>query len=331
MNVLTAGAAAAPPGGDANAVPFVTDPGCGAKAYAPTDGPPTTKRKVYFYIQILQLGHVSAPDQTFQAYFYVQCAWVEPEIPQSKIGEMREAMAAYDGGGTWPEGLFDPKLDFMNADAAIELTKSTIGYSPWRTGPNGEPVVEHKFFARGTFVESLELEHFPFDVQPLRISISSSRPATEIDLLEDPSSPSAMRPEFLANPEFSIKETLELGEGATQQQLPQPILVADEKLVGKRNQKFVILHAAVIAQRIPTYYVQNVFIPMFLIVLMEAGAFVIHPGDAADRFSVTLTLALVVVAYKCVRGWGGERTKRWRRPHLTTAPAPICMVRAGTS
>jgi len=191
----------------------------------------------------------------------------------------------------------------------IEPTNPTIEISSWRTGPGGEHIAEYKFTARGMFVESLDLKHFPFDVQPLRISISSQAPAHVTFLKEDKLSPSALRPEFLVNPEFDIKHTMVLGHGArqrTERTVRQPFLVSDTRLVGNQNQKFVILHVAVIAKRIPTYYFWNVFVPMFLIVLMEGGAFVIDPGDEADRYSVTLTLSLVVVAYKCV---GGELKK----------------------
>ena len=263
----------------------------------------------------------------FQANFYVQCAWVEPEITKDKIDEMRKAMAAYDGK-KWPEGLFDPKLDFMNADQMIEPTNPTIEISSWRTGPGGEHIAEYKFTARGMFVESLDLKHFPFDVQPLRISISSSLPADKIDLLEDKLSPSRLRPEFIANPEFDIEEEMVLFNG---DKLRQPILVNEQvTLSGNRNQKFNILHVAVIAKRIPDYYIVNVFLPMFFIVCMEAGAFVIDPGDAADRYSVTLTLALVVVAYKYV---GGMRKKMkmaatshrpFRCARSLSPPLPMC-------
>ena len=110
------------------------DPFKKGPAFAPPRGPIPCKRDLYFYVQILTFGNISVTEQTFEAYFYLKAAWAEPEI-EDKVEEMREKMKAYKGE-SWPEGLFDPQLDFMNANCRIEITKPSIDIAPWlRTSP----------------------------------------------------------------------------------------------------------------------------------------------------------------------------------------------------
>ena len=283
------------PGAD----PFVKD-----FKFAPPRESAPRKRELYFYVQILSFGNIKNDEQTFDAYFYLKAAWSEPEI-EKEIGDVSGQMAAFNYEADpikWPKGLFDPKLDFMNSTGSdVTITKPKLEISPWRTGLNKAPVVEYSFFGRGTFIESLELQNFPFDVQPLRISISTSLPLKCVDLLEDQyiKVKSTLRSDFLVNPEFHIPTKLIVNEG---EPITQPILVKDHtSFKTAQGVPVPILHVAVIAKRIPDYYVWNVFFLMFLIVCMEGGAFVaLDPSEVGDRFSVTLTLTLVAVAYKYV-------------------------------
>ena len=295
----------APKPGDA---PFVN----GFEFAPPCDPVPPRKRELYFYAQILTFGNIKVTDQSFQAYFYLKAAWCEPEIvdpsePMKLVDGLEDDMKSFTAEFTeagsmssqnWPKGLFDPKLDFMNVGNEIQISKAKLEVSPWRTGPDKEPVVEYSFYVRAQFIESLELRAFPFDVQPLRISVSTSLPGTLIDLHEDTNLGvrCVLRHEFLVNPEFYIPTTLVMKNG---REVSQPVFIEDhESFKNARGNPSPILHMAVIAERIPGYYIQNIFIPMFLIVSMSGAAFVCDPADLEVRFAVTLTLTLVVVAYK---------------------------------
>ena len=271
-------------------------------------------RELYFYVQILSFGNIKVTEQTFDAYFYVKAAWCEPEIERELDGEdgMRKKMDEFNKQADpikWPEGLFNPRLDFMNSTGEdVKITKPELRVAPWRTGPNDEPIVEYAFFGRGTFIESLELNHFPFDLQPLRISISTSVGGIKFEEDKYLEVQSVLRPDFLVNPEFRIKSELEITHEngkklLKSEMIKQPILeAAEDTFFSKsRGKPIPILQVAVIAQRIPDYYVWNIFFLMFLIVCMQFSAFVaLDPIEAGDRFSVTLTLTLVAVAYKYV-------------------------------
>lgn len=59
-----------------------------------------------------------------------------------------------------------------------------------------------------------------------------------------------------------------------------------------------ILHVTLEVRRHPGYYIFNIVIPMFMLVLMSAGSWVIPAEQIADRLSASFTLVLTAVAYK---------------------------------
>lgn len=64
---------------------------------------------------------------------------------------------------------------------------------------------------------------------------------------------------------------------------------------GKNRQ---ILNVTLQVRRNPWYYVYNIVVPIFLIVLMSGSSFVIRPKEIQDRLAASLTLVLTAVAYK---------------------------------
>ena len=59
-----------------------------------------------------------------------------------------------------------------------------------------------------------------------------------------------------------------------------------------------ILHVTLQVRRNPWYYVSNIVVPMFSIVLLSGSSFVIPVEKIQDRLSASLTLVLTAVAYK---------------------------------
>ena len=70
-------------------------------------------------------------------------------------------------------------------------------------------------------------------------------------------------------------------------------------------------------ERIPNYYLYNVVLVLFAIVLTTPVVIGIPPEDLADRLSVTLTLILTAVAFKFVVADWTPRV-RWHRQFLIT-------------
>lgn len=217
----------------------------------------------------------------------MKATWTEKEMD---IGFDELKNFKFTSDCKWPSKeskVFDPRLMFMNAKEEIDRIDQEIKVSPWRMGPKGEPVIEYSFFGRGTFNEELELENFPFDVQPLRIVIGSLNPASIIGLNEDiyQGVNSQLRTEFLGIPEFEIDH--------------KPYFDSFSKpFTGNQGQIFASLEIAVVASRIFTNYFWSIYVPSITITTMTGAAYTMPPDEISDRLSVTITLTLVMVAYK---------------------------------
>jgi len=124
-------------------------------------------------------------------------------------------------------------------------------------------------------------------VQPLRIVIGSRLPAKIISLNEDvyQGVRSQLRTEFLGNPEFEIEE--------------KPYFHSFCKpFTGNQGQKFASLEIIVVAARIYKNYVWSIYFPSIIITTMTGAAYIMPPDQISSRLSVTITLTLVMVAYK---------------------------------
>ena len=74
--------------------------------------------------------------------------------------------------------------------------------------------------------------------------------------------------------------------------------VSKETASNKKEMMRQILHVTLQVRRNPWYYVSNIVVPMFSIVLLSGSSFVIPAEKIQDRLSASLTLVLTAVAYK---------------------------------
>ena len=217
------------------------------------------QRRVYIYMNVFSLSGIDTVTQQFDCHFFIRAMW--------KAAEQSE---------------WQPNIVFMNAASPVEFSEVEFGICPWRKGPAGETIMQWRADCRGSFREGFELEHFPFDVQPLTITVSCNRPSSEVELLEDcyTGTKSILRNQFTVMTDFDLSG---------------PVMQSrtDEDL-----KKYPLLHVYFIGQRRAAYYMWNIALPNFLLSALVFTSFAIAPEDLADRLSVTLTLVLTSVAFK---------------------------------
>ena len=218
------------------------------------------QRRVYIYMNVFSLSGIDTVTQQFDCHFFIRAMWKEEE----KSSE------------------WQPNIVFMNAASPVEFSEVEFGVCPWRKGPAGETIMQWRADCRGSFREGFELEHFPFDVQPLTITVSCNRSSSEVELLEDcyTGTKSILRNQFTVMTDFDLSG---------------PVMQSrtDEDL-----KKYPLLHVYFVGQRRAAYYMWNIALPNFLLSALVFTSFAIAPEDLADRLSVTLTLVLTSVAFK---------------------------------
>ena len=216
-------------------------------------------RKVYIYVNVFSLSGIDTVAQQFDCHFFIRAMWQEPESQD-----------------------WQPNLVFMNAASPVEMENVEVSECSWRSGPKGEKVMQWRADCRGTFREGFELEHFPFDVQALTITVSCNRPQTEVTVLEDcyTGAKSMLRNQFTVMTDFDLSG---------------PVM---QEEIDEEMRKYPLLHIYFIGQRRAAYYMWNIGLPNFLLSVLVFTSFAISPSDLADRLSVTLTLVLTSVAFK---------------------------------
>mmetsp|Transcript_40699 Transcript_40699/g.64005 ORF Transcript_40699/g.64005 Transcript_40699/m.64005 type:complete len:499 (-) Transcript_40699:100-1596(-) len=166
----------------------------------------------------------------------------------------------------------------------------------------------------GEFSEAWELDNFPFDCQDLTISIMIRYPKKpgkyqmrfvrdghpdRTSFVRDKNFPSLERtwdfPEKLIVWSRDVSHMKNMKKKKNESEIcPVP----KETTSNKKEMMRQILHVTLQVRRNPWYYVSNIVVPMFSIVLLSGSSFVIPAEKIQDRLSASLTLVLTAVAYK---------------------------------
>merc|ERR1711865_134827 len=274
--------------------------------------------EVTIYVTVAAVHAVDTQMQTFDCEFFVRAMWVEPGASE-KLERGEE--------------LFDPRILIKNRVGELERNNESTRVCPWREGPNGEDVVEHRCDYVGTLRDRFELQAFPFDTQFLTVTITSNYPhpdwpvpaleGTTVSFVIDPKhnrSSKGIVGNMRSQPEFQIDIdpvlALSTHTGAkdpdagkvAKKELKSAHDSGDEALIAaaeaaydalpKQPRKFATVYADLSALRRYDYYLWNVMVPQFLITMLGVTVYGIPIDDVADRMSVTLALVLTAVAFK---------------------------------
>ncbi|CAF2820154.1 unnamed protein product [Rotaria sp. Silwood2] len=163
-------------------------------------------------------------------------------------------------------------------------------YSINKTNENGLiEIVEHQKF-KGTFWERMELNHFPYDVQELSISLTTPLTINDIYFIENKQKPSGVNRTVFSDQqswhlyehvEFSFEQHRE--EYSLNYDQIHPVLICTWHVGRKCG-----------------YYIWNAYFLIFLIISASLGTFSISPSNSHGRLQITCTLLLTSVTFRWV-------------------------------
>lgn len=227
-------------------------------------GPPT---KVSVGIRLVDLTEINDVRQTLTGDFVVLLTWTDPQL-------------AHLTGCEIPlDEIWSPGIRFINSGRMFPDRPKEVGI-----GPDGSVLYVQRYY--GTLATYHNLHNFPFDKQIFRISLFS----------------------------------LEYGEDEVQ-------LVVDEKVTGRYKRlnisnwtinwvkggiereysyaydQFHSLYDFYIsAQRVTSYYVWKVILPLCLIVAMSWAVFWINPAQFGPQIGLSATSMLTLIAFLFASG-----------------------------
>lgn len=245
---------------------------------------PDNPTAVIIRLNVCKLCSIDPVQGCFFADFVVHMWWFEPSLVEKnqkdeKVVELSCEDAQKDGQVAIPHILFDTALSMESVEDATLVVRDFF-----------KPGVVHwEQRVRGTFVESFELHHFPYDVQLLTVPIRIN--SKRDDVLK--------RRTVLGHAEDKgVYGAVGLKSSATLSEwIIHPIsAVAGLDDRGKKPQ--YTIHIPL--HRRHEYFTQNVISIAFAISTLGFSAFGVPSEELADRSSITLTLLLTMVAFKFV-------------------------------
>ncbi|TPP61303.1 Gamma-aminobutyric acid receptor subunit gamma-2 [Fasciola gigantica] len=142
---------------------------------------------------------------------------------------------------------------------------------------------------RGIFLETLELNDFPLDVQDLTITLTSERPDSEVILVPDRSELCGINLQTLVDQqEWKLHEHIEVKRRSATQEYTNS------------SQSHPCISVTCRAARRPGYFYWNVFLIMFFITGLSFATFAVPPERPENRLQLSFTLFLTSVAFKFV-------------------------------
>ena len=236
------------------------------KSRPDSDGPPTN---VIVAIQLIDIGDIDELKQEFLVDFMVLIRWKDERLSAASRGSsLDECTVRY-------ADIWHPFLDIIN-QREIDLHYDDL------VEVDADGSVSYVQRYSGTLASPLELQNFPFDTQTISIQIAAfGHGPDEINLVFDDKGLVTQR-EGLAPAGWKIVNIIT-------DQSTEKFTSTDITLL-RLEQKLIV-------ERLPGYYVWNVFLPLILIVFMAWTVFWIDPEHFGPQVGVSTAAALTLIAF----------------------------------
>lgn len=223
--------------------------------------------KVGVLLYVLDIDNVDTARQTFEANIYYEFTWSDPRLAGQYEEKVRKPMS----------DIWHPHIQFINQQRLWTTFPKIVDIYP-----SGK--VLYKQRAWGSFSQPLKLSDFPFDKQSFNIQLTAAGYKNdEVELYRPKMDSSGIAPSFSV-PDWKILGW-DLG--------PEPSPIA------KNKDQYVMSIKAV---REHGYYIIQIIIPLFFIILMSWAVFWIDPEESGTQIMVAVTAMLTLIAFRFMAG-----------------------------
>ncbi|KAF5406375.1 hypothetical protein PHET_00094 [Paragonimus heterotremus] len=205
------------------------------------------KERVVVEIRVvfLKIGEIDTLKETYRADAFIQVKWREPRLD----GKTDEELRRIDLQRCWNPLILIDNILSESKDQHWSLTQ--------KSEQNEVYIVERRRL-RGVFLETLELNDFPLDVQDLTITLTSERPDSEVILVPDRNELCGINLQTLIDQqEWKLHEHIEVTRRSATQEYTNS------------SQHHPCISVTCRAARRPGYFYWNVFLIMDKYVLMS--------------------------------------------------------------
>lgn len=223
-------------------------------------------------INVMSITSINTQEESFKAKIALRLFSTNASEVKSENGDMLTT------------DIFEPRIRFLN------LLETDMWEMKAKMLPDGN--MSWKYMVQGTFYEPLELQEFPFDVQPLTMKLSTAIPAKEMGW----NNAIRFEPKAAILSGFTVPNFC-LASADTHHCVQTETSLSDANESGSGTIR-PIMHIQTVAVRESMYYLWNIVLPMMLINGISIGTFAVPRTDVADRLGVSMTMVLTAVAFK---------------------------------
>ncbi|CAF3389160.1 unnamed protein product [Rotaria sp. Silwood1] len=145
-------------------------------------------------VVFLKIGEIDTLKEQFQAEAFIQARWYEPSLKGTEID-------CFDAHKFWNPLLY--------IDNSVGDLKNDVWHKVVYDGTD-TPMIYEMRKVKGVFLENLELNDFPVDVQDLTITVSTTRTVNEVSFVADTHQLSAINTHaFIDQQEWRLHEHVE--------------------------------------------------------------------------------------------------------------------------
>ncbi len=246
----------------------------------PTDSLPV---QVQVTVNINKIDNIDSVEQTYQMDGYLVLLWTDDRLtslfdgsePSRRMYENDVASEAMGASIWWPT------IEFINVVGVRDVPNKRL-----EVHSDGRVIYNERFFA--TFTSEMDFRRFPFDTQDFYVQIESfSYDASEVAFVA-------------GTPALEGAGAAVAGEAAETWLFDSPtanisVVNYPHLLEANGSAAYSRYKYTVSADRNPSSFVWQLFLPLFLII--GTSFFVLWISDITDQLATSFTLMLTVVAY----------------------------------
>lgn len=239
------------------------------------------ERTYYFEVRVNwdKLMQIDQQSETFKAQIFFEATLLGRKHRPISLEEQNEIEKIFKRA-TIENSMAKPKEDgFPEMSKTKDADGQEVAAQP----------LKFTWLIHGEFSEELELRYFPFDTQDLSLTLRFGQPCRE----------DKAQVRFINSPRSKVfLNVFTLKNASTE---PQEIHVDFwfTKLQYQADDQFPLIQIHCNVGRKPRYYLVNVALPVFSIVMASGSSMTVDPRtDMSGRLGATLTLVLTAVAYK---------------------------------
>lgn len=243
--------------------------------------PSPNKKTVFIQIVFIKLGEIETVKETFTADVLIQARWREPQFDGRQTASVTNP-EEIDWSQYWSPLIY--------VDNTIGDPKESVCRSLLYDVTRWEAYFVERRRVKGTFLENLELFHFPFDTQDLTVKIASQRGEDEISLEDDELKRSTINVQsFVDEQEWRLYDEVETFRGSVSK------YYQGDSVENCVHQTF---SCRTHATRRAGFYITNIFVVMIFICSMTFSTFSVDLLKPQNRLQLTFILLLTTVTFK---------------------------------